>query len=213
MNMNFCDQESSYFVPFIAYGNYKWILCVKCDVDSCIYVSDDISSISPISQKNIFHHENSSQGSFTSHGIIYKNDHFIIPGIFKNKSCYGVAIFYSHIDEDYSPFYYKQISELDLTLFSPIIYFGGKFCLFCRDSNEFIKIYYSNEKNLRDWELIKITKQAICGLLPYFSVVEIKNNLFCSFERKGNGFFILSTSIGSIKQLPENLTTYIKALE
>lgn len=218
MNMNFCDQESSYFGPFITYGNNRWILCVECDLDSCIYVSDDISSLSPISQKNIFHHGNSSDDVFTGFGVIFKNDHVIIPGIFAKKPDSGVTIFYSHIDENYAPFYYKQISEHGRTFISPIIYFGGKFILFCYDSKDFVKIYCSNGENLSDWELIQTSKNAICDVFIYFSVAEIKNNLFCSFNISKNIFFTLSTTIGSIKQLPENseaknLTAYIKALK
>lgn len=218
MNMNFCDQESSYFGPFITYGNNRWILCVECDLDSCIYVSDDISSLSPISQKNIFHHGNSSDDVFTGFGVIFKNDHVIIPGIFERKPDSGVTIFYSHIDENYAPFYYKQISEHVRTFISPIIYFGGKFILFCYDSKDFVKIYCSNGENLSDWELIQTSKNELCLVCNYFSVAEIKNNLFCSFNISENIFFTLSTTIGSIKQLPENseaknLTAYIKALK
>ena len=214
LNMNFCDQNSHYETPFITYGNNKWILCLLCEFDTCIYTSDDNSSLSADSQKTIYYHGNSTK-YFYNIGCIFKNEHVIIACNSNDNK--DMAIFYSHINENYSLFSQKMFPGYSSRLLSPLFYFGRKLYFFCKNNLEDIKLYYSNEKNLEEWELTQISTKQIVFDYPFiFSVVQINNNIFCTFALSNSQFLILNNTFGSIKQLPENIevknhTAYIKA--
>ena len=58
LNTNFCNIKSD--EGLLAYGNNEWVLCAKCNEKSCLYFSNGIVSLSPVSKQTIFHKDDKS---------------------------------------------------------------------------------------------------------------------------------------------------------
>ena len=127
LNRNFCDKYSRCFSPIITYGNNKWILCIECDYDSCIYTSDNISSLSPDSQKSIFYHGNSSKYYFNT-GILIKDEYILIACATKGTLSKH-TIFYTHNTFNDNCLSFKQLlfHPIGNYFLSPFFSFGGNF--------------------------------------------------------------------------------------
>lgn len=208
LNTNFSHKNFHNF-PFLEYFNNKWVLCTSCNYDACIYVSNDISSLSPNSEQHIICDGNKSD-RFILVGIQTNNKELVVIGYQeKNDEVKYIRIYYS---TNLTGFSHRQFDEFTIIDFYSLCFCCGRFFFICHKSEQYF-IFYSNENNLDEWENHQITRDHDeC----HSNFYRIKNILFyiCQGETK---MHCLNSAINDLyKPLPEypqikNLTSYIKA--
>lgn len=207
LNKNFSHKNFNHF-PFLEYFNNKWVLCTSCNYDACIYVSNDISSLSPDSEQHIICDGNKSD-HFILLGIQTNNKELVVIGHqMKNDDLKYIRIYYS---TNLTIFSHIQFDEFIISDFYSLCFCCGRFFFIGRKSGQH-SIFYSNENNLDEWENYQIP-----GSKPLrYNFYRIKNILFYVYQYRDK-IKILSSEIDDLyKPLPEypqikNLTSYIKA--
>lgn len=180
-NTNFCNMNLYPFGLFAYSNNNEWVLCIKHNNDSCVYFSNDIASLSPVSKQTIFHRDDKSD-TFTPHGIQVEDSLLVVIG---NRNSVE-AIYYSY---DNTTFACTILDGFEIYLYNSFRIWNEQLFAICikekmeNQENTLIPfMIYLHKNSFKEWKEYQLDGQSIYyGFLNIYSLSIIRNTLKCAF--------------------------------